>query len=40
MENTNNPAANEKIKAITEKLREAVRKYKEKQAETETQAGR
>lgn len=35
MGNTNKPVVNEKAKAIMAKLREAVRKYKEKQAEAE-----
>lgn len=33
MENMKKPIENEKLKAFMEKMREAIRKYKEKQAE-------
>jgi hypothetical protein len=33
MENMKKPIENEKLKAFMEKVREAIRKYKEKQAE-------
>lgn len=35
MENTKKPIENEKLKAFMEKVREAIRKYKEKQTKVE-----
>lgn len=37
MENMKKPIENEKLKVFMEKVREAIRKYKEKQAEQKTE---